>query len=215
LQTIQGSKLVADSARGHTQNPESTIRSLDRLSEWLERAIDEGRQALEALRSSIDESDSLTAIIRRAADGCTFDSQMKVTVSIHGVDQELHPIAREEICRIAFEAIRNACAHSGGTELKIELHYKRGFLELNVSDNGRGMGTDVRQNKAGHFGVIGMRERAVSLNGTLNITSTRDLGTCVSLRVPGTAAYLHRSWFHRLWMVELRRQIMKYIKRSN
>ena len=206
---------MADSARGHAENPDSTIRSLDRLSEWLERAIEEGREALEALRSSVGESDSLTAIIRRAADGCTFDSQMKAIVSTHGIDQELHPIAREEIYRIAFEAIRNACAHSGGTELKIELHYKRGFLELNVSDNGRGMGTDVLQNKAGHFGVIGMTERAVSLKGTLNIISTRDLGTCVSLRVPGTAAYLHKSWFHRLWVVELRRQIMKYVKRSD
>ena len=212
LQTIQGSKLVADSARGHAENPDSTIRSLDRLSEWLDRAIEEGRQALEALRSSVDESDSLTAVIRRAGDACTFDSQMKATVFTHGVDQELHPIAREEIYRIVFEAIRNACVHSGGTELKIELHYKRRFLELNICDNGRGMDTDALQIKAGHFGVIGMRERAVSLHGTLSITSTRDLGTCVSLRVPGTAAYLRKSWLHRVWMVKLRRQIVKYLK---
>jgi len=212
LQTIQGSKLVADNARGHTENPESTIYALDRLSEWLERAIDEGREALEALRTSVSESDSLTSIIHRAADVCTFDSQMKVNISTHGMDRGFHPIAREEIYRIGCEAIRNACAHSGGTELEIELHYRSSFFELNISDNGRGMGaTLLQEGKAGHYGVIGMRERAASLGGTLNITSTSDLGTTVSLWVPGYAVYLHKPWLTRFWISNLRRQIAKYL----
>jgi signal transduction histidine kinase len=48
----------------------------------------------------------------------------------------MHPIARDEVYRIAYEAIRNACAHSGGNELSIELLYKRRF-SLKVRDNGR------------------------------------------------------------------------------
>jgi signal transduction histidine kinase len=212
LQTIQGSKLVADNARGHAENREATIYALDRLSEWLERAIDEGREALEALRTSVSDSDSLTSIIHRSADDCTFDSQMKLNISTHGMDREFHPIALEEIYRIGYEAIRNACAHSGGTELKIELHYRRRFFELNISDNGRGMDVAVLQEgKAGHYGVIGMRERAASLGGTLNITSTSDLGTTVSLRVPGNAVYLHKPWFLRFWIINLRGQITKYL----
>jgi hypothetical protein len=59
LQTIQGSKIVADEARDHVDDARLTIRSLDRLSEWLDRASIEGRAALEALRSSSLESNDL------------------------------------------------------------------------------------------------------------------------------------------------------------
>jgi signal transduction histidine kinase len=195
LQTIQGSKLVADNARDHADNPQSTVRALDRLSEWLERAIGEGRDALEALRSSASESDSLTAALRRAVDDCSFDSQLKANILTLGMDLELHPIAREEVYRIGYEAIRNACMHSGGTELLIELRYRRRSLRLDVRDNGRGVDhTFLQTGKTGHFGLTGMRERALSLGGTLNIVSAPDRGTTVSLHIPGSAVYLNRPW---------------------
>jgi signal transduction histidine kinase/ligand-binding sensor domain-containing protein len=203
LQTIQGSKLVADHARGHVDNPQSTVRALDRLSEWLERAIAEGRDALEALRSSASESNSLTAALRRAAGDCSFDQQLEGSVSTCGMDRELHPIARDEVYRIGYEAIRNACMHSGGTELRIQIHYRRRSLQLDVQDNGRGMdATLLESGRAGHFGLTGMRERALSLGGTLKIVSTPDLGTTVSLCLPGKAVYLNRPWLPNFWIAK-------------
>jgi signal transduction histidine kinase/ligand-binding sensor domain-containing protein len=203
LQTIQGSKLVADNARDHADNPQTTVRALDRLSEWLERAISEGREALEALRSSAADSHSLTAALRRALDDCVFNLDLKTTVSVHGMDRELHPIARDEIYRIAFEAIRNACAHSGGTRIDIDLFYRRRSVQLEVHDNGRGVDPTVQQaGRTGHFGLTGMRERALSLGGTLNILSTPNIGTTVSLRLPGNAAYLRLPWRPHLRMLK-------------
>jgi signal transduction histidine kinase/ligand-binding sensor domain-containing protein len=210
LQTIQGSKLVADSARDHVDNPQTTVRALDRLSEWLERAISEGREALEALRSSAAESDSLSAALRRAVDDCVFTLDLKATVSTHGMDRELHPIARDEIYRIGYEAIRNACAHSGGTTIDIDLYYRRRSLQLDVHDNGRGINPTFQQGgKTGHFGLTGMRERALSLGGTLNIVSTPNVGTTVSLRLPGNAAYLRRPWRPHLWIIKAFRSLAK------
>jgi signal transduction histidine kinase len=216
LQTIQGSKLVADHARGHVDNPHTTGRALDRLSEWLERAIAEGRDALEALRSSASESNSLTAALRRAAGDCSFDRQLEVSVSTYGMDRELHPIARDEVYRIGYEAIRNACMHSGGTALRIKIHYKRRSFQVDVQDNGRGMdATLLESGKAGHFGLTGMRERALSLGGTLNITSKPDLGTTVSLRLPGKAVYLDSLWPSYFWIAKtLRRTRKKRASRS-
>jgi signal transduction histidine kinase len=208
LQTIQGSKLVADNARDHTDNPQSTVTALDRLSEWLERAISEGREALEALRSSAAESDSLTAALRRAADDCAFNEDLKITVSTYGMDRELHPIARDEVYRIGYEAIRNSCAHSGGTELNIELHYRRRFLQLDVHDNGRGIDPSFQQSgKTGHFGLAGMRERSASLGGTLHIVSTPNVGTTVSLRLPSNAVYLNRPWRPHTWILDALRRL--------
>ncbi|HZZ14954.1 MAG TPA: triple tyrosine motif-containing protein [Candidatus Sulfotelmatobacter sp.] len=216
LQTIQGSKLVADNARDHADNPRSTVRALDRLSEWLDRAIAEGRDALEALRSSASESDSLTSALRRAADDCSFDCQIKVTVVTLGMDRELHPIARDEVYRIGYEAIRNACMHSGGTELVVEVRCRKRSFRLEIRDNGRGMDRGLLQSgKTGHFGLTGMRERALSLGGTLNITSEPDRGTTVSLSVPGSAVYLNRPWRPHLWIRDAIRQIQHYFSSPN
>jgi signal transduction histidine kinase len=210
LQTIQGSKLVADNARENMDNPQTTVRALDRLSEWLERAISEGREALEALRSTAAESDSLTAALRQAVDDCAFNLDLKATISTHGMDRELHPIARDEIYRISYEAIRNACAHSGATKIDIDLHYKRRSLQLDIHDNGRGIDPTFQQaGKTGHFGLTGMRERALSLGGTLNILSTVNVGTTVSLRLPGNAVYLNRVWRPHLWIIKALRSLAK------
>ena len=216
LQTIQGSKLVADNARDHADNPQSTVRALDRLSEWLDRAIAEGRDALEALRSPASESDSLTSALRCAADDCSFHSQIKIIVVTFGMDRELHPIARDEVYRIGYEGIRNACMHSGGTELLVEVRYRNRSFRLDVHDNGRGMDDGLLQSgKSGHFGLTGMRERALSLGGSLNITSELDRGTTVSLRVPGSAVYLNRPWRPHLWIAGAIRRIQRYLTFRN
>jgi signal transduction histidine kinase/ligand-binding sensor domain-containing protein len=211
LQTIQGSKLVADNARDNADNPQSTLRALDRLSEWLDRAILEGRDALEALRSSASEFDSLTSALRRAADDCTFDSQIKVIVLTFGMDRELHPIARDEVYRIAFEAIRNACTHSGCMELIIELRYRKRSFRLEVRDDGRGIDSCLLQSgKTGHFGMTGMRERALNLGGTLTVKSEIDRGTTVSLSVPGRAVYLKQPWRPHVWIRDAVRQFRRW-----
>lgn len=195
LQTIQGSKLVADNARDQADNPQTTVRALGLLSQWLERALSEGRDALEALRSSAVDSDTLTGALRRVVDDCTFNTDVKSTVSTYGMDRELHPIARDEIYRIAYEAIRNACAHSGCMTIEIDLHYRRRSLHLDVQDNGRGIDPTVQETgRPGHFGLTGMRERAQGLGGSLTIVSTLNVGTKVSLRLPGSAIYLKRPW---------------------
>ncbi len=210
LQTIQGSKLVADSAREHVDNPQTTVQALDRLSEWLERGISEGREALEALRSSVAESDSLTATLRRAVDDCVFYSDLRTTVSTHGMERELHPIARDEIYRIGYEAIRNACAHSGGTTIDINLYYRRRSLQLDVHDNGRGIDPIFQEvGRTGHFGLTGMRERAMSLGGTLNIVSRANRGATVSLYLPGNAVYLSHPWRPYLWILRMFRSPAK------
>jgi signal transduction histidine kinase len=84
----------------------------------------------------------------------------------------------------AYEAIQNACAHSEGTRVKVELSYL-GDLVLRVSDNGHGIEAQVAaKGKSGHFGVIGMYERAARVRGKLTISSSPGTGTIVELVVP-------------------------------
>ena len=201
LQTIQGSKMVAENAREHLDDTRLTSRALDRLSEWLDRASIEGRAALEALRSSSVEANDLVGALHRLADDCIVGARMAVRISTIGAIREMHPIARDEVYRIADEAIRNACAHSGARDLSIELEYKRRF-HLTVRDNGRGVDEDVlRAGKAGHFGLAGMRERAIFIGGTFNIATSPQSGTVVSVVIPGQAIYRNPPRGLRDWVI--------------
>jgi signal transduction histidine kinase/ligand-binding sensor domain-containing protein len=203
LQTIQGSKMVADEAREHVDDPPQTARSLDRLSDWLGRASIEGRTALEALRSSSIETNDLAGALYRIADDYAAGGAMKVHVLALGPSQEMHPIARDEVYRIAHEAIRNAQAHSGAKDLWIELEYKRRF-HVQIRDNGRGLGEEIlRAGKPGHFGLAGMRERALFLGGELTLSSSPQNGTRISLQIPGQSIYKYPGVGVRSWLIHL------------
>ena len=189
LQTIQGSKMVADDAREYVNDPQRTGLALDRLSAWLDRASIEGRAALEALRGSSTEANDLEAALYRVADDCITGARMSVTTALVGHVRELHPIAGDEIYRIASEAIRNACAHSGARDLWIQIAYQRRF-QLTISDNGQGFDQALlRGGRVGHFGIAGMRERALFLGGKFNVVSSPATGTAVSIAIPGSAIY--------------------------
>lgn len=188
LQSIQASKLVADSALAASADPGQLRQSLERVSNWLGTAVADGRAALSSLRSSTTQRNDLAASLEAAAqDGPP--SSMEITLSVTGQTREIHPIVRDEISRIGCEAIRNALRHSGGSKLQIELIYASN-LRLRVKDNGRGMAHNVIEHGApGHFGISGMRERAANIAGTLRFVSSADAGTEIELVVPGHVIY--------------------------
>ena len=123
LQTIQGSKLVADDALEAPYEPARTRQALEQLSTWLGRAVEEGRAALNSLRASATETNDLAEGLRRATEECRMFSPMETSFSVEGDSKEMHPVVRDEIYRIGYEAIRNACAHSKASQLHVGLKY--------------------------------------------------------------------------------------------
>jgi signal transduction histidine kinase len=110
---------------------------------------------------------------------------MAVTFSAIGDAREMHPIVRDEIYRVGYEAIHNACTHSGASQLEVELRYADD-LALRVRDNGIGIDPAIAdKGKDGHFGLQGMRERAARIGGKLMLRSSSSFGTEVRLMVPG------------------------------
>jgi signal transduction histidine kinase len=110
----------------------------------------------------------------------------------------MHPIVRDEIYRIGDEAIRNACLHSGGKRVDIELVYNEN-MQLQVRDDGKGIDAAILiSGKEGHYGLTGMRERPARIGARLDIVSTSQ-GTEILLRVPGKAIYTTPStWINQL-----------------
>jgi signal transduction histidine kinase len=188
LQTIQASKMVADDA---LDQPADAVRlrcTVERLAEWLGRATEEGRAALNALRTSTAQRNDLAEALRRVTEDPTVPDSMQVALVVAGAPRPMHPIVQEEIYRIGFESIRNACAHSKGTRLDIELHYARDLV-LRIADDGKGIDAEVAdKGKAGHFGLRGMRERAARIGGKLTLVSSAT-GTEITLSVPGKVIF--------------------------
>lgn len=187
LQTIQGSKLVADGLEEYLDDPPRAKRSLAKLSQWLSQAVDEGRAALESLRNS-PPSEELSEALRHTADESA-PSSMRVLMTVTGDVRPIHPVARDEVYRIAFEAIRNACVHSNGSTMTIVVSYGRD-LKIQIHDNGCGFDPDlIHTGRPGHFGITGMKERASTIGARLSLqTSVKD-GTQFSLVIPGRSIF--------------------------
>lgn len=193
LQTIQASKMVADDALENTGDASYMQRALERVSGWLTQATQEGRAALNSLRTSTAEVNDLAEALERAARECSLKVSMEFALVVDGIAQQLHPIVRDEIYRIGYEAIRNACSHSGGSRLEIDLSYARNLV-LRVRDDGKGIPPKVAgSGREGHFGLKGMQERALRVGGTLTLSSSAFSGTEVELIVPGNIVFTQKN----------------------
>jgi signal transduction histidine kinase len=189
LQTVQGSKLVASNALKNTDDPVRTRRALEQVSEWLIRATEEGRAALHSLRTSTIETNDLAAGLQRALEDCRREPSMETVFNVSGNAREMHPIVRDEIYLIGYEAIRNAHSHSAGSLLDVTLTYAED-LSLSVRDNGIGIDSATSTaGKDGHFGLPSVRERATRIGGRLTIETSANHGTEVKIVIPGSLAF--------------------------
>ena len=159
-------------------------------------AITDARAAVEDLRSSTAVTDDLASAIetwgeelagrQRASNGYA----SAFSVEVEGPPQALHPILRDEIYRIAREALRNAFRHAQARRIEVEIMYATRQFRLRVRDDGTGMDASVlHQGRAGHWGIGGMRERSKGIGGELEVWSEGGAGTEVALTIPASVAY--------------------------
>ncbi|BCW87577.1 hypothetical protein sos41_07070 [Alphaproteobacteria bacterium SO-S41] len=190
LQGVQGLMLRFQSAANLLPSS-GEARSV--LEEGLDRAdavLAEGRARVRELRTATGPGDLPQALSDAAAtliDGGTPRFQL----TIEGGQRALHPAVAEEVLRIAEEAFRNSVRHAHAPSLDAILTYARSGLSLIVRDDGVGMDdeTIARGERAGHFGLVGMRERASRIGGRFAIESRQSAGTDVTLFVPADKAY--------------------------
>jgi signal transduction histidine kinase len=146
------------------------------------------------LRASATETNDLANGIIAIAKELTNDSSAvdapAIDVEVEGAPRNLNPIVRDEGYGIAAEALRNAFRHAQARRIMVEIRYEKRQFRLRVRDDGKGIDEDTLQRPpAGHFGMPGMRERAETVGGTLEVWSKIDAGTQVELSVPGVIAY--------------------------
>ncbi len=101
------------------------------------------------------------------------------------------PIPLDEIYRIAREALSNAFRHAEAQTVEAEVTYGDKSFVLRIRDDGRGIDPSIRDagTLAGHWGIKGMRERAIAFGASLEVWSQLAAGTEVALTVPAPIAY--------------------------
>jgi signal transduction histidine kinase len=182
------------------QAKEGLEKALDRA----DQAIVEGRDAIQNLRSSTtltnELAQAMTALGEELAD--THHGEAPTfRVSIEGAPRDLHPILRDDIYRIAREALRNAFSHAQASKIEAEITYGARLLRLRIRDDGKGVDSKLLDaGREGHWGLPGMRERAQQIGAQLDVWSEVGAGTEIELRLPGSIAYGTSPvrWWHRL-----------------
>ncbi len=150
----------------------------------------EGRESVGRLRGRGSPCDLAEALTETAREAPT-ERAAQFNLTVEGQAVALHPAAHDEVLRIAQEAIRNAFRHAEAKSISASLIYLPGELRFGLSDDGIGIPETVAKDgeRAGHFGLVGMRERASRIGGTLTISSRAGSGTEITLSVPGRTAY--------------------------
>src|SRR5258708_26325100 len=100
--------------------------------------------------------------------------------------RDLHPILRDEVYQIAGEALRNAFRHAEARRIEVEIRYDERQFGLPVRDDGKGIDSKLLNDdeRPGHYGIRGMRERAKLMGAKMTVCREVDSGTEEELNLP-------------------------------
>jgi signal transduction histidine kinase len=145
----------------------------------------EARHSVAGLRNSAGDESGLAAAVAQAARHITEGGELLLQLRMGRCPSQLGPDIEYNILRIAQEAVTNAMKHSSGRKVEVELNCASQQLVLTIRDDGVGFDTRlIEPSLPGHYGLIGMRERAAQIGGQLNIVSEAGRGTTVELKLP-------------------------------
>jgi len=163
---------------------------MERSIELADQLLVSGRDRIRDLRGEPVDPENLVQGIDAVVDSVFGLSQSRVKLVVEGERRQLNTIVEEELLLIAREALTNAARHSDADKILVRVAYERNRLRVVIEDNGRGMvSTELHARRDGHFGLVGMKERAEVIGGRLNIRSAEGQGTEIELSVPSGAAY--------------------------
>jgi signal transduction histidine kinase len=179
--------------------PDSPLTpKLDRILQIMRQGIEEGRNAIQGLRSTGCHRSDLVLALSQVWDELEEQPDIDFRVIVIGRQRQLPAEIQHEIYRIGREALVNAFCHAAATRVDLELEYSDHELRMRIRDNGRGIPPQVlEKGRYGHWGLAGMRERATKIGGLLEIQSSATAGTEVTLSIP-TSIAIERSLAHHV-----------------
>ena len=172
----------ADATCGHEEDNYSNVNEALRL---LREAAEETRSLISGLRPpTLEELGIIGSLNQLFTDSC---SEFKDVTFLHDIgSSRLPPQIEVVLFRISQESLTNIRRHAKAKHIRVELKKtEQGNLSLVIKDDGRGF--DPKSTTKGHFGLEGIRQRALYLGGAADIQSAPGLGTTIHVQLPASA----------------------------
>jgi signal transduction histidine kinase/ligand-binding sensor domain-containing protein len=193
LQGLQGLMLSFQAVANRLTANSALRGTLDQALDRAEAVIVEGRDKVRDLRSetsNVPLEQRISDMLQTAAQ----EDRRPTTLTVEGSTRPLARRPAGEASAIAAEALRNAHRHAAAQHVEIVVTYGLAALTLAIRDDGRGIDEDeaAAKRRDGHFGLVGMEERAARAGGTLRVSTRRGRGTEIVLTIPALVAYAPR-----------------------
>ena len=185
LQGFTGVALKLVAGVNRVSGPPEVVGALNDVVRLAQRTLVDARRAVWDLRSPPPSAGDLPAAIKAAAEDCIRDTGITLEYDIGGAPRPVDPVIEVAAVRVVQEAITNVIKHAAARTIQIGISFEAKGVRLWVIDDGRGfvVEPDIRS-YGGHWGLVGMRERASSVRGKVSVRSTPGHGTKVALLVP-------------------------------
>jgi signal transduction histidine kinase/ligand-binding sensor domain-containing protein len=167
-------------------SPDAARSHLDRARSLVRSSMAEARRYVWDLRSqSLDDRD-LPAALAEMTRRLTAESGVHTQFEVGGTLRPLPKQVENNLLRIGQEAVNNAVRHAGANNISVRLVFDATSVRLNVKDDGRGFDPEASGSNGagGHFGILGMRERAREMGGEVRVGSRPGEGCEVEVNVP-------------------------------
>jgi signal transduction histidine kinase len=153
------------------------------VTQALDTAIMEAREALVTMRASVAEDVPFTDMLTRTIDDFEDRSGLRVEYTLStSMPATLAPRVQVELLRIVSEALTNVRKHADATMVRIAAEVSDGELLVTITDNGRGFALDEAYDQG--MGLRGMDERARLIGGSLHVRSELSGGSTIEVRTP-------------------------------
>ena len=172
---------------GEKKLAKPVIERLQKLHQMADSALNEVRRFSQDLRPSILDDLGLVPALEWLITDLEKACGIATKVGITGSRRRLTPEIELTVFRIAQEVLSNIRRHSQASSVEMSLDFGADALTLIIHDNGQGFNVPERTSDlalSGKLGIIGMRERARLIGGTLIVQSEKGAGTTITLRIP-------------------------------
>jgi signal transduction histidine kinase len=184
IQGFSGVTMEMQALCARLSSPEER-RTLQEIVQDAARSLREARRSVAGLRGGPGAQSGLGSAIAQAARQITEAKDIQLKLDMEQNSRELPAEIEYNLLRIAQEAVSNSVKHSGARMIEVSLQSTAALLSLAIKDDGSGFGGTAT---AGHYGLIGMRERATHIGAGFQIDSESGRGTTVRVMLPAPKA---------------------------
>ncbi len=187
IQGLSGITMEMQALAARLRSPEERA-TLEDIVRDAGTCLRETRRSVAGLRSAQGPDSGLAAAIAQAAKQITEAKAVRLKLRLDKSSTEMSPEVQYNLLRIASEAMNNSVKHSGAKVIEVVLESTPESLRLSVKDDGSGFSRENGNVRPGHYGLIGMKERAAQIGAELNLASEPGRGTTVSVLLPAKQA---------------------------